>query len=128
MFERISDDGGTIRLVLRGPIEAVQAEALRSALEAAAALPSGDVILDFTGVSLIDGSGVGAIAFLFKRMHAQGRRLIVEGAGGQPLALLRGLGVAGLLGIAGEAQTRPLSTRGAGARAWVMSWGRLLAG
>eukprot|EP01035_Chromulina_nebulosa_P009072 gene9072-12262_t len=97
MFVRILDDDGALRLVFNRPIEADAAAELRDALAAIAAQPGGAVVLDFTAVTLIDGSGVGAIAFLFKRLHAQRRRLSVVGASGQPLALLHRLGVAGLL-------------------------------
>jgi anti-anti-sigma regulatory factor len=128
MFEPITDDTGALRLVFSRPIEADQAGALRAALDSIASHPGGAVVLDFTGVSLIDGSGVGAIAFLFKRLHAQGRPLSIVGAAGQPLALLRRLGVAGLLGVPAEGRKRPLFARGAWARARVTSWGRLIAG
>jgi hypothetical protein len=45
---------------------------------------------------------VGAISFLFKRLAARGRRLTLAGVGGQPLAMLRHLGLARALGLEEE--------------------------
>lgn len=128
MFQSISDQAGGIRLQFSGAIEGANAEALRAALVDVVAQPGGPVVLDFSGMTLIDGSGVGAVAFLFKRLHTQGRSLSIVGAGGQPLALLRELGIAALLGAGLETRLRPLSARGAWARAWLMTRGRLTVG
>ncbi len=127
MFQSFSDPSGGIRLTFSGPIEGAGTETLRALLQDVVAMPSGDVVLDFTSVTLIDGSGVGAIAYLFKRLHAQQRGLSIVGAAGQPLALLRQLGIAGLLGVGAETRLRPLSGRGAWASAWLMTRGRLSA-
>jgi anti-sigma B factor antagonist len=48
----------------------------------------GDVTLDMSRVEFIDSSGVGAIVFLYKRLTATGRRLLLRGVSGQPLQLL----------------------------------------
>ncbi len=47
-----------------------------------------DVVLDFARTEAIDGSGVGAIVFTFKRLSASGRRLTIRNISGQPLQLL----------------------------------------
>jgi anti-anti-sigma factor len=127
MFQIISDTDSGVHLRFGGSIEAEHAVALRTVMEDAINLP-GPVVLDFTSVTLIDGSGIGAIAFLFKRLRGQGRALSIIGASGQPLALLDQLGIAGLLGVSRRAPAGPLSARGAWARSWLMSLGRLSVG
>jgi anti-anti-sigma factor len=78
---------------------------LRTRFAALAATAGGDVEMDLKDVSFIDGSGIAAIAFLFKRLAVNGRPLTVA-ATGQPLALLRDLGIAAQLGL------RPARVRG----------------
>lgn len=47
-----------------------------------------DVVVDFSRTESIDGSGVGAIVFTFKRLSANGKRLTIRNISGQPLELL----------------------------------------
>jgi stage II sporulation protein AA (anti-sigma F factor antagonist) len=100
MFDGIMCDSNKVRLVLRGCLDAASAAELLDGMEAVIQLNRTDVVLDIASVSLLDGSAVGAIGFLFRRLAAQGRKLAVEGASGQPLRLLRDLGIAHILGIA----------------------------
>ncbi len=102
MFERIESEGGTVRLRLRGRLDRATWEALREGLERLAAAPTGDVELDMTNVSFIEGPTVGAIAFLFKRLAARRRRLVLTGLSGQPLAMLRDHGLSRVLGLPPE--------------------------
>jgi anti-anti-sigma regulatory factor len=60
---------------------------------------TGDVVLDMAAVGFLDGCGVGAVAFLFKRLAAQGRTLKVVGATAQPLAIFRRLRLGHVLGL-----------------------------
>ena len=99
MFERIQSEPGRVLLHLRGGLDGDGSRALRDSLAALAAVEAREVAIDFSAVTFLDGSGVGAIAFLFKRLAARGRRLTLCGVGGQPLAMLRHLGLAGPLGI-----------------------------
>ena len=117
MFERIESDGDAVRLQLKGVLNASTWEGLREGLERIADAPTGDVVLDLTNVSMIDGPAVGAIAFLYKRLAGKGRRLDVVGVSGQPLALLRDHGLTRVLRLppesgqpwrpAAPAQTKP---------------------
>jgi anti-sigma B factor antagonist len=50
-----------------------------------------DVVLDLSNVAFVDSSGVGALAFLHKRLVTKGHRLKVVGLRGQPLKLLTNL-------------------------------------
>lgn len=95
-----------------GVLDGDAALRLRPRLEALAAT-DGDVAMDLRDVSFIDGSGVAAIAFLYKRMTHRGRRLRVA-ASGQPLAMLRELGVAPQLGLSAG----PVRNRGFAALRW----------
>jgi anti-anti-sigma factor len=56
-----------------------------------------DVIVDLSDVGFVDSSGIGGLAFLFKRLHAHGHALRVIGAHGQPLQLLQHLQLGALL-------------------------------
>src|SRR5689334_17071925 len=75
-------------LVLRGRLDDAAVAALRPALERLPAEGRGRVCLDLGGVTYIDGAAVGALAFLFKRLAARRRRLVLAGAAGQPRRLL----------------------------------------
>ncbi len=86
-------------LAISGALDAEGALALRPLLEALAADANRDLALDISEVTYMDGSGIGALAFTFKRLAAQGYTLKVEGAAGQPLVLLRKLGLDRALGI-----------------------------
>ncbi len=56
-----------------------------------------DVLIDIEGVSFIDSSGIGGLVFLFKRLREHGHTLKLVGAHGQPMQLLRHLGLEALL-------------------------------
>lgn len=99
MFERIHSEPGLVRLHLRGGMDGEGSRAIRDGLDALAVAEAQEVVIDLSNVTYLDGSGVGAISFLFKRLAARGRRLTLAGAAGQPLAMLRHLGLARSLGV-----------------------------
>lgn len=107
MFQRIASEDGRVRLHLKGSMDGPQWLALRSGFEALSSAPVGDVVLDLSNVTFIDGPGVAAIGFLFKRLRAKGRRLVMAGVGGQPLALLRDHGLARIMGLPVERMPEP---------------------
>lgn len=88
-----------IRLQPAGGLNAETAADWRDAFETAAASKAKRVVLDLEAVNAIDGSGIGAIAYLFKRLMARDRTLVVQGASGQPRSLLNELGLAATLGV-----------------------------
>lgn len=106
MFDGIMCETNTVRLVLRGCLDSQSAPDMLEGMEAVIRGNGTDVILDLTAVSRLDGSAIGAFSFLYRRLAAQGRALLVEGACGQPLRLLRDLGIASILGIAPPAPRR----------------------
>lgn len=121
-FARIAAD--TLKITPQFPLDAAGSLKLRPVLESitASALPGAQrVVLDLSQVETMDGSGVGAIAFLRKRLAAAGQRLELAGAHGQPLSLLRQLGLAKCFGLAEERRSfwagllRPLPGMGWGA-------------
>ncbi len=96
----------TIALRLQGMLDGEAVTALRDELAAAVRGECASVTVDLSDVSFMDGAGIGALAFLFRRLTAAGRRLHVTGANGQPLALLRDLGLARTLGLPSNPKVR----------------------
>jgi anti-anti-sigma regulatory factor len=72
--------------------DATQVAYLRSEIERLAAAPD-HVVIDLARTEELDGSGVGAMVFAFKRLQARGLRLSIRNASGQPLNLLHGSGL-----------------------------------
>ncbi len=99
MFDGIMCESNTVRLILRGCVDGASAPGLLEGMEAVIRHGNSDVVLDIAHVSQLDGSAIGAFSFLFRRLAAQGRKLAVRGASGQPLRMLRDLGIASLLGV-----------------------------
>jgi anti-anti-sigma factor len=121
-FARIAAD--TLKITPQFPLDAEGSLKLRPVLEAitAASLPGAQrVVLDLSQVETLDGSGVGAIAFLRKRLAAAGQSLELAGAHGQPLSLLCQLGLGKCFGLSEERRSfwagllRPLPGMGWGA-------------
>ena len=90
-------DGSTRILRLSGDLCGEGVAGLRTRLAAAVAQPTHDITADLSDVTRIDGSGIGALAFLHRRLAAAGRKLGVAGAIGQPRDCLQDLGLARLL-------------------------------
>jgi anti-anti-sigma factor len=120
-FARIAAD--TLKITPQFPLDAEGSLKLRPVLEsltAAAPASTQRVVLDLSQVEALDGSGIGAIAFLRKRLAAAGQSLELAGAQGQPLALLRQLGLARAFGLSEERRSfwagllRPLPGMGWG--------------
>ncbi|MCX7380202.1 MAG: STAS domain-containing protein [Alphaproteobacteria bacterium] len=90
-------DGSTRILRLSGDLCSAGVARLRARLTAAVAAPTHDITADLSNVNRIDGSGIGALAFLHRRLAAAGRKLSVAGACGQPRDCLQDLGLVRLL-------------------------------
>ena len=58
----------------------------------------GDVVIDLARTEALDGSGVGALVYAFKRLVANGNGLTVRNVSGQPLNLLNESGLLRTLG------------------------------
>jgi anti-anti-sigma regulatory factor len=72
--------------------DATEVVYMRSDIERLAAA-SDHVVIDLARTEELDGSGVGAMVFAFKRLQARGLRLSIRNASGQPLNLLHGSGL-----------------------------------
>ena len=85
-----SNDGSSLTLRIRGELDAFTAPELRPFLDEVEA-PSAPkkVVVDLSGLTLIDSSGVGAIVSLFKRVRAREGELVLMGLTGQPLAIFK---------------------------------------
>lgn len=111
MIDRIESGADRVVITLRGILDGEGTTAIRDGLEAISASGAGDVVLDFSSVTYMDGSGVAAIAYVFKRLLATGRKLKIIGVTGQPAQVLRDMGLDNLFGLAGKAARRPLFNR-----------------
>lgn len=90
-------DGDSRILRLSGDLSGAWVGSLKARLAAAVERPTQDVTADLSDVTRIDGSGIGALAFLHRRLAAAGRKFGVIGATGQPRDCLQDLGLARLL-------------------------------
>jgi anti-sigma B factor antagonist len=72
-----------------GALDALTVGELRRMIVEVLAGRPRNVTVDLARVTLLDSSGVGAIVSLFKQLRAQGGKVRVIGAQGQPLAVLR---------------------------------------
>ena len=104
MITTLATDRAAQCLAISGALDADGALALRPVLEQVVTGTTGDVVLDMAAVGFMDGCGVGAVAFLFKRLAAQGRALKVVGATAQPLAMFRKLRLVHVLGLPAPAR------------------------
>lgn len=85
---------------LHGALDGDSVRVLRDMIVALGDFAEHDVVLDLSGVSLLDGSGIGMIASLHRRLRQRGLSLSLVGACGQPADLLRDLGLGRLIGAA----------------------------
>jgi len=88
-----------LRLAIDGSLDALTVRDLRPLLDQVVSEKPSNVTVDFEGLTLIDSSGVGAIVSLFKRVKAEGGKVIVANAKDQPLAVLKLLKLDRVLGL-----------------------------
>lgn len=70
MFEYQKEQRGTVTiLALRGNLDALSATELRREIDMLVAERCSPLVLDLSGLTLVDSSGVGAIVSLLKRMR-----------------------------------------------------------
>jgi len=82
-------EGGTVTLNITGELDAVSVPDLRPVLDDLISKGHKRIVVDLSGLRLIDSSGVGAIVYLFRKLRAVGGTVSVRGAADQPLAILR---------------------------------------
>lgn len=93
MFQIIDNYRGKRTCRIQGDMDAygVLESGLNNVLERLADNWDGDVELDFSEVTFMDSSGIGAIVYLYKRIKASDRNLEIVGVNGQPLEIMRNL-------------------------------------
>lgn len=78
---------------LSGRVDAATASVVRAQLDAAIAVSTRDVIVDFTAVELVDATGLGVLVGAHHKIAKRGHRLVLRGCCPQ---LRRALAVTGL--------------------------------
>ncbi len=93
MFQIIDNYRGKRTCLIQGDMDAygVLESGLNNVLERLADNWDGDVDLDFSEVTFMDSSGIGAIVYLYKRIKASDRKLEIVGVNGQPREIMRNL-------------------------------------
>lgn len=84
-----SDDGEVTLLRVEGTLDAMTAPELMPTVDAIVGDRRARVVVDLSGLELIDSSGVAALVALYKRVRANGGRVSVENARDQPLAIFK---------------------------------------
>jgi anti-sigma B factor antagonist len=82
-------DGGECQLRIDGSLDALTVREIRPILDEIVADGARKVTVDFSELTMIDSSGVGAIVSLFKRVKAAGGQVVIVRAHDQPLAVLK---------------------------------------
>lgn len=88
VFQR-DDDSEQCTLRVAGALDLVSAPQLLPTIDALVEERRARVVVDLSGLELIDSSGVAALVALYKRLRAVGGDVTVAGARDQPLAILR---------------------------------------
>ncbi|MDQ1476004.1 MAG: anti-sigma factor antagonist [Actinomycetota bacterium] len=89
----------THRFFLRGEIDIASASQLRSDLEELVRASVGDIVLDCSGLTFIDSSGVAAIVFTRLALEERGDELRIANINGVPARLLDILGLTEVLHV-----------------------------
>ena len=92
-------EDGESKLRIEGALDALSVREVRPTIDALVAGKPRHVTVDMERVTLLDSNGVGALVSLFKQITAQGGRVVVVGAHGQPLAVLRLLKLDAVFGL-----------------------------
>lgn len=87
-FTRTSE-GDTTTLVITGTLDAMTAPELRVEVDVIVSEGNQVVIVDMSGVELIDSSGVAVLVALYKRVKANRGAVQVRGLRDQPAAIFK---------------------------------------
>jgi anti-sigma B factor antagonist len=80
-------EGNEVVFSIGGELDALSAPELRPEIERLVAERPERVRFDLSNLRLIDSSGVGVLVSAYKRLHAIGAEMVVEGATDQPRAI-----------------------------------------
>jgi len=84
-----SDQGDVSNLRIAGTLDVNTAPELAPAIDKLVEERRPRVVVDLSGLDLIDSSGVAALVALYKRSRAHGGQVSVTGARDQPLAIFK---------------------------------------
>lgn len=76
-------------LQLTGPLDIEAVEHARESFKALTERVKKGLVVDMSGVTFMDSSGVGALVFMYKRLTAEHRTLHLVGLNNQPLKLVQ---------------------------------------
>lgn len=82
-----------VNFCITGYFDAQTVSALEEDFQMLVNESKGRLILDLGGVDFMDSSGIGSIVFLYKRLKAQNRILVLSDVNGQPARLIQSLRV-----------------------------------
>ena len=81
--------GGVATLRIVGELDAGTVPDLRPAVDALVAERQSRIVVDASGLRLIDSSGVGTVVFLYKKAKEYGGVVTVHGLSEQPLTVFK---------------------------------------
>jgi anti-sigma B factor antagonist len=84
-----TDSATECRLQIEGSLDVHSAPEIRAVFDSVVAAKRELVVLELSGLTMLDSSGVGAIVSLFKRVKASGGCVVVKGVQAQPLAVCK---------------------------------------
>jgi anti-sigma B factor antagonist len=84
-----TDSEGESKLRIVGALDSLTVRDIRPMIDGLVVDRPRRVTVDFSELTLLDSSGVGAIVSLFKRVKADGGEVVIVGARDQPLAVLK---------------------------------------
>lgn len=87
-FDRTHTDGQTV-LRIEGALDALTVPEIRGTVDELIEEKVTPIVVDVSGLELIDSSGVAVIVSLYKRSKAHGGSVSVTGLNGQPLAIFK---------------------------------------
>jgi anti-sigma B factor antagonist len=94
-------EGDVVRVSVAGEIDAASAPRLLRMLDEVTSLSAGAVVLDMSGVSFIDSTGLRILVVLKQRLAAQRRPLSLGDVSVQTRRLLELSGLGSVLGVDG---------------------------
>ncbi len=78
----------TTTLSVCGEFDAASVQEMRPRFEELLETTSRSIVIDMSGCTFLDSSGIGTLVFLFKRLATSGRSLRLGGLAGQPRELI----------------------------------------
>jgi anti-sigma B factor antagonist len=82
-----SRTNGVATLRIQGELDVISCPDVRPTIDALIAARHPRVVIDLSGLRLIDSAGVGALVFLCKKVREYGGVVTVHGLGAQPLMI-----------------------------------------